>query len=362
MTTAHPGRCRGWSPAALVVIALVAILVVFQPASRDRWRSAPRRARARQAPRRARVHRRAAGSCPTSQPPALPAGETRTVTLTTPKGAIVDQGRGRPVADRRRQLRRAGLVRLLRRDRLPPDADPPGRHAVRHPGRRSRRHRDGRPRLHDHRTSRSRRRTSAARSRWPGQPAPNSVGSQFFIVLDDKDGAILSVGQHVPDHRQRHVRHGRRRCDLRRLGRRRAPGRTRSRSRRRPSPTPDPATESKRSPRDPRHHRHRPRRHRGRAVRPERPEGDRQLRQARRQRLLRRRRLPPRHPGLRRPGRRRPVRQEVVARARAASAPAVPATSSRTSRSRATTSAARWRWPTPARTPTARSSSSATRT
>ena len=31
----------------------------------------------------------AAGSCPTSQPPALPAGEMRTVTLTTPKGAIV---------------------------------------------------------------------------------------------------------------------------------------------------------------------------------------------------------------------------------------------------------------------------------
>ena len=31
------------------------------------------------------------GSCPTSQPPALPAGQTRTVTLNTPKGAIVIQ-------------------------------------------------------------------------------------------------------------------------------------------------------------------------------------------------------------------------------------------------------------------------------
>ncbi len=41
-------------------------------------------------------------------------------------------------------------------------------------------------------TSQSRRRTSAAPSRWPGRSAPNSVGSQFFIVLDDKDGAILS--------------------------------------------------------------------------------------------------------------------------------------------------------------------------
>ena len=58
------------------------------------------------------------------------------------------------------------------------------------------------------RTSRSRRRTSAAPSRWPGRRAPNSVGSQFFIVLDDKDGAVLGVGQHLPDHRQRHVRDG----------------------------------------------------------------------------------------------------------------------------------------------------------
>ena len=31
------------------------------------------------------------GTCPTSQPPALPAGQTRTVTLNTPKGAIVIQ-------------------------------------------------------------------------------------------------------------------------------------------------------------------------------------------------------------------------------------------------------------------------------
>ena len=35
------------------------------------------------------------------------------------------------------------------------------------------------------RTSRSPRPTAAARSRWPGPPQPNSVGSQFFIVLDD---------------------------------------------------------------------------------------------------------------------------------------------------------------------------------
>ena len=78
--------------------------------------------------------------------------------------------------------------------------------------------------------------------------------------------------------------------------------------------------------------------------------------------LLRRRDLPPGHPGLRDPGRRRRVRQEGVAPDAAGSGPAARATSSRTSRSRATTSAARWRWPTRARTRTARSSSSATRT
>ena len=46
--------------------------------------------------------------------------------------------------------------------------------------------------------------------------APNRVGSQFFIVLDDKDGDVLGYGQHLPDHRQRDVRDGDRRRDLRR--------------------------------------------------------------------------------------------------------------------------------------------------
>ena len=63
--------------------------------------------------------------------------------------------------------------------------------------------------------------------------------------------------------------------------------------------------------------------------------------------LLRRRHLPPRHPGLRRPGRRRPVRQEGEPRRGPRRDRRARATSSRTSRSRATTSAARSRWPTP---------------
>ena len=63
--------------------------------------------------------------------------------------------------------------------------------------------------------------------------------------------------------------------------------------------------------------------------------------------LLRRRDLPPRHPGLRDPGRRRRARQEGVAQRGRASGPAARATSSRTSRSPATTTAARSRWRTP---------------
>ena len=258
----------------------------------------------------------ATGSCPTSQPPALPAGETRTVTLDTAEGRDRHQGRGRPVADRGRQLRGAGVVRLLRRHGLPPD----GRRS--RTGRRSssraatRRARDGGPATRS-RTSRSRRRTSAARSRWRGPSQPNTVGSQFFIVLDDKDGAVLAsynTYQIIGN-----VTSGMETADaiFAASGGVGAPGRTRSRSRPRPSPTPEPHQSRGATPMTSATIATEHRRHRGRAVRRERPEGGRELHRARPQGLLRRRRLPPRHPGLRRPGRRRPVRQEVVARARA---------------------------------------------
>ena len=131
-----------------------------------------------------------AGDCPTSQPPALPAGETRTVTLTTPKGAIVIKveadlspiAAGNFVA-----LASCGFYDGTVFHRTPTlqdgtpfviqggDPEGTGRAAPATPS----------P------TSRSPRRTSAAPSRWPEARAPNSVGSQFFIVLDDKDGEIL---------------------------------------------------------------------------------------------------------------------------------------------------------------------------
>ena len=67
---------------AIVVVALIAILVVFEPGTGDGGGAA---ASASPGPSGSAV---AAGTCPTAQPPALPAGETRTVTLNTPKGAI----------------------------------------------------------------------------------------------------------------------------------------------------------------------------------------------------------------------------------------------------------------------------------
>ena len=97
--------------------------------------------------------------------------------------------------------------------------------------------------------------------------------------------------------------------------------------------------------RHPPHHR---RLDRARAARRGRAEDGRELPQARRRRLLRRSRLPPRHPRLHDPGR-------LPGGHRHAAAPATP---SRTSSTTTRSSAARWRWPTPAPTPTAPSSSS----
>ena len=46
-------------------------------------------------------------------------------------------------------------------------------------------------------------------------PQPNSVGSQFFIVLDDSGRTSPRRRQHVPDHRRGDRRHGNGRCDRR---------------------------------------------------------------------------------------------------------------------------------------------------
>ena len=71
---------------AIVVVVLIAVFVVFRPSSTAPGGSRASASARRRRPARSPIGRRRA--CPTSQPPALPAGETRTVTLTTPKGAI----------------------------------------------------------------------------------------------------------------------------------------------------------------------------------------------------------------------------------------------------------------------------------
>ena len=103
------------------------------------------------------------GECPTTQPAALPAGETRTVTIETDQGPIDPcQVEADLLADRRRQLRGTGRMRLLRRRRVPP-----ARARVRDPGRRPGRDRDGRPRLHDPGRAGHRPSTGAVWWRWP---------------------------------------------------------------------------------------------------------------------------------------------------------------------------------------------------
>jgi hypothetical protein len=77
---------------AIAVVALIAILVVFKPGAGTGTGGAA--ASASPGPTGSAVAAGPSGSaitsgtCPTAQPPALPVGETRTVTLNTPKGAI----------------------------------------------------------------------------------------------------------------------------------------------------------------------------------------------------------------------------------------------------------------------------------
>ena len=128
----------------------------------------------------------AAADCPTSQPDPLPAGETRTVTISTDQGDITMQlsadlspiAVGNFVA-----LAECGYYDGVVFHRVVPE--------VRHPGRRPDRDRHRWTGLHDpgraghdgvHRGTVAMARTAE----------PNSVGSQFFIVSDDSAAGALS--------------------------------------------------------------------------------------------------------------------------------------------------------------------------
>ena len=102
------------------------------------------------------------------------------------------------------------VVRLLRRDRLPPDRVAPGRHAVRHPGRRPDGRRHGRARLHD--PGRAGHHALQARHGRDGPDAAAELArarSSSSSSTTRTPRSLASV-QHVPDLRQRHVGDGRR--------------------------------------------------------------------------------------------------------------------------------------------------------
>jgi peptidyl-prolyl cis-trans isomerase B (cyclophilin B) len=132
------------------------------------------------------------GSCPTSQPDALPAGQTRTVTLATPKGnmAIKVEAALSPIAAGNfvalasceyyngTVFHRAATLQ----DGTPfviQGGDPTGT-GTGGPG----------YTIKDEPVTTEYKRGTVAMAR---TSQPDSVGSQFFIVLDDKDGEVLKA-------------------------------------------------------------------------------------------------------------------------------------------------------------------------
>jgi cyclophilin family peptidyl-prolyl cis-trans isomerase len=133
-----------------------------------------------------------AGDCPTSQPAALPAGETRTVSIETPKGTfkIKVTGALSPIAAGNFVALAAcgyydGVVfhRVATLGDGTPfviqGGDPTGQGS-------------GGPgyTIKDEPVTATYKRGTVAMAR---TSAPDSQGSQFFVVLDDKDGSVLSA-------------------------------------------------------------------------------------------------------------------------------------------------------------------------
>ena len=130
-------------------------------------------------------------SCPTSEPPALAKGETRTVTIQTDKGAIaikVEADLSPIAAGNFVTLAGCGFYDgvVFHRVATLPDGtpfviqggDPTGTGS-------------GGPgySIQDEPVTAAYKRGTVAMAR---TSAPNSVGSQFFIVLDDKDQSVLA--------------------------------------------------------------------------------------------------------------------------------------------------------------------------
>jgi peptidyl-prolyl cis-trans isomerase B (cyclophilin B) len=189
---------------AVAIVAVIALILVFRPngggsaatgsaspaASTAAGASAGAGASASAGASAAPGGSSATGDCPTSQPDALPAGQTRTVTLTTPKGAIaikVEADLSPIAAGNFVALASCGFYDGTVFHRTPTlqdgtpfviqGGDPEGTGG-------------GGPgyTIKDEPVTTPYKRGTVAMAR---TQAPDSVGSQFFIVLDDKDGEIL---------------------------------------------------------------------------------------------------------------------------------------------------------------------------
>jgi cyclophilin family peptidyl-prolyl cis-trans isomerase len=172
-----------WLAAGAVVIVLLIVgFIVLRPAGPGGTAGPPSPGSSARA---------AAGSCPTSQPPALATGQTRTVTLATPTGSIVIKVEANlsPIAAGNFvALASCGFYDGTPFHRTPTledgtpfviqGGDPTGT-GTGSPG----------YTIKDEPVTDTYKRGTVAMAR---SSAPNSVGSQFFIVLDDKDAAVLS--------------------------------------------------------------------------------------------------------------------------------------------------------------------------
>jgi len=175
---------------AIVVAVLVSGFILFAPGGGDDGSGSAASPTASAAASPKASSPAVAEACPTSQPPALPASETRTVTLTTPEGDMVitvEADLSPIAAGNFVALAACGFYDGTPFHRTPTledgtpfviqGGDPTGTGG-------------GGPgyEIEDEPVTTPYVRGTVAMAR---TSAPNSVGSQFFVVLDDRDGDIL---------------------------------------------------------------------------------------------------------------------------------------------------------------------------